>query len=101
MTAPLVSAEPALVESLRLKLSDDGAGLPEKYRVLFSLRNVAGPAAQEALELGARAPRPAPPANADARPPVATSPPPLPRHCTAAAAACRRSAAAATHCAGS
>lgn len=47
--AELVEADPAVVADLARKLMDPATNLPEKYRVLFSLRNVKGQAAQDAL----------------------------------------------------
>lgn len=52
-TLELVEADAETVESLRQKLLDPNTSLPEKYRVMFSLRNVAGHAAHEALLTGA------------------------------------------------
>lgn len=40
------------INKLRNKLEDAATTLPEKYRVLFSLRNVAGPDAHAALAQG-------------------------------------------------
>lgn len=48
----LVDADEAVVHDLQQKLIDSNTTLPEKYRVLFSLRNVKGAAAYDALELG-------------------------------------------------
>lgn len=48
----LVDSTPEVIEDLRCKLTDPTASLPEKYRVLFSLRNVKGQLAQEALLQG-------------------------------------------------
>lgn len=54
MTAPqLVEVADEVVADLKKKLVDPNSSLPEKYRVLFSLRNVKGAAAHDALELGA------------------------------------------------
>ena len=50
--AELVEADPAVVADLTRKLVDPATTLPEKYRVLFSLRNVKGQAAQDALVQG-------------------------------------------------
>lgn len=47
--AELVEVASAKIEELRKELVRPGANLPEKYRVLFSLRNVKGPEAHEAL----------------------------------------------------
>lgn len=52
MTVQLLSAEPETVSRLRAKLLDPNTSLPEKYRVLFSLRNLAGKEAHEALLTG-------------------------------------------------
>ena len=41
-----------VVEALRLKLLSPKTSLPQKYRVLFSLRNIAGEAARQALAEG-------------------------------------------------
>lgn len=43
-----------MVAALEKKVVDAGTSLPEKYRVLFSLRNVAGAAATKALITGSR-----------------------------------------------
>ncbi|GFR42487.1 hypothetical protein Agub_g3282 [Astrephomene gubernaculifera] len=52
MTAPpLVEVDESVVLDLKQKLLDPKTTLPEKYRVLFSLRNVKGAAAHDALEL--------------------------------------------------
>lgn len=48
----LVEVDPAVVADLRAKLVDPATALPEKYRVLFSLRNVKGHEAHEALTQG-------------------------------------------------
>ncbi|GBF91677.1 deoxyhypusine hydroxylase [Raphidocelis subcapitata] len=53
--ASLVKVAPETVASLRAKL-ESGAPLPEKYRVLFSLRNIEGQEAHEALALALRDP---------------------------------------------
>jgi hypothetical protein len=50
--ATLVEAPEDVVASLERKVVDCTASLPEKYRVLFSLRNVAGTAATKALITG-------------------------------------------------
>ncbi len=50
---PLVEVADEVVADLKKKLVDPNSSLPEKYRVLFSLRNVKGAAAHDALELGA------------------------------------------------
>ncbi|KAL6753375.1 deoxyhypusine hydroxylase [Haematococcus lacustris] len=47
--AQLVQSNATTVAGLRAKLLDPATPLPERYRVLFSLRNVAGPDAQAAL----------------------------------------------------
>ena len=44
--------DPSVVAKLKLKLSDSSTTLPQKYRILFSLRNIAGPDAHEAMLLG-------------------------------------------------
>ncbi|PNH10223.1 Deoxyhypusine hydroxylase [Tetrabaena socialis] len=52
MTAPtLLDVEDAVVIDLKQKLLKSSTSLPEKYRILFSLRNVRGAAAHDALEL--------------------------------------------------
>lgn len=50
--ATLVEAPEDVVASLERKVVDAATSLPEKYRVLFSLRNVAGTAATKALITG-------------------------------------------------
>lgn len=50
--ATLVQAPEDVVASLERKVLDTSTSLPEKYRVLFSLRNVAGTAATKALITG-------------------------------------------------
>jgi hypothetical protein len=45
----------AAVDSLRAKLLDQSLGLPQRFRVLFSLRGVATPEAADALLAGAAA----------------------------------------------
>jgi hypothetical protein len=50
--ATLVEAPEDVVSSLERKVIDSTSSLPEKYRVLFSLRNVAGTAATKALITG-------------------------------------------------
>ena len=50
--APLRTADDATIASLRLSLSDDGAPLAARYRALFSLRNLAGEKAEQALVEG-------------------------------------------------
>jgi deoxyhypusine monooxygenase len=89
--ATLVQAPDEVVAALHAKLLTAGS-LPEKYRVLFSLRNVAGPAATRALIAGAcccvcvcvapvrrsccvSTPRRTPPAQAHARRATPTHPP--------------------------
>lgn len=52
--AKLVEVSPEAVQSLEAKLKAPDTPLPEKYRVLFSLRNIEGKEAHEALALGAR-----------------------------------------------
>ncbi|GLC34047.1 hypothetical protein PLESTB_000831600 [Pleodorina starrii] len=47
---PLVEADDSVVLELKNKLVDPKTNLPEKYRVLFSLRSVKGAAAHDALE---------------------------------------------------
>lgn len=54
MTAPpLLEVDESVVLDLKQKLLDPKTTLPEKYRILFSLRNVKGAAAHDALTLGA------------------------------------------------
>jgi len=48
-----------VVEALRLKLLSPKTSLPQKYRVLFSLRNIAGEAARQALAEGETTSHPA------------------------------------------
>lgn len=48
----LIESAPEVIEDLRQKLTDPTSSLPEKYRVLFSLRNVKGPLAHQALLQG-------------------------------------------------
>lgn len=50
--AKLVEVAPEAVEALEAKLRSPETSLPEKYRVLFSLRNIQGREAHEALSLG-------------------------------------------------
>lgn len=50
--ATLVESDSATICSLKTKLICPDTGLPAKYRVLYSLRNVAGPEAHEALAQG-------------------------------------------------
>lgn len=45
-------ADPAAVAKLRNKLVDSSTTLSQKYRILFSLRNLAGSDAHEAMLLG-------------------------------------------------
>jgi len=45
-------ADPAAVAKLRNKLVDSSTTLSQKYRILFSLRNLAGSNAHEAMLLG-------------------------------------------------
>jgi hypothetical protein len=47
--AQLVQAEPEVVQGLRQKLLSEDIDLPSKYRVMYSLRNVAGEDANTAL----------------------------------------------------
>lgn len=49
--AQLVQVAPEAVQSLQAKLKAPETSLPEKYRVLFSLRNIDGKEAHEALSL--------------------------------------------------
>lgn len=49
----LKEASPEVVTSLEAKLKDPSSTLAQKYRVMFSLRNLAGEAAHRALETGA------------------------------------------------
>ena len=51
--ATLVDAPPEVVSALQAKLVAPGTTLAQKYRVLFSLRNVKGEQAHQALETGA------------------------------------------------
>ncbi len=51
----LINADEEVVAGLAAKLVDPAVSLPERYRVLFSLRNVKGKAAHDALALGAGA----------------------------------------------
>ena len=51
--APLRTADDATISSLRLSLVDDEAPLAARYRALFSLRNLAGEKAEQALIEGA------------------------------------------------
>jgi hypothetical protein len=44
--------DPRVVESLRDKFLAPTTSLPEKYRILFSLRNIAGEKAHDAMLLG-------------------------------------------------
>jgi hypothetical protein len=48
----MVEVAEDLVHSLRSKLVDQSTPLSRQYRVLFSLRNIKGEAAREALENG-------------------------------------------------
>jgi hypothetical protein len=50
----------AAVASLRAKLLDQSLGLPQRFRVLFSLRGVGTPDAVDALLAGASSAPPAP-----------------------------------------
>lgn len=50
--AKLVHVSPEAIQSLEAKLKAPETLLPEKYRVLFSLRNIEGREAHEALALG-------------------------------------------------
>ena len=51
MVAERVVSE-AMIKTLREKLTDVHTTLPHKYRILFSLRNIKGEAAREALAAG-------------------------------------------------
>lgn len=51
--AALREADAAVIEALKGKLLDPNTSLPEKYRVLFSLRNIKGSDAHDALLTGA------------------------------------------------
>ena len=51
MVAERVVSESMIVD-LRGKLTDIRTSLPQKYRILFSLRNIKGEAAREALAAG-------------------------------------------------
>jgi hypothetical protein len=44
--------DPRVVESLGDKFVEPTTSLPEKYRILFSLRNIAGEKAHDAMLLG-------------------------------------------------
>ena len=48
----LREVEPSKVELLRQQLVDADTSLPAKYRLLFSLRNIAGRGAHDAMLLG-------------------------------------------------
>jgi deoxyhypusine monooxygenase len=50
--AKLVKVSPEAVASLEAKLLSPDTPLPEKYRVLFSLRNIEGSEAHNALTIG-------------------------------------------------
>ncbi len=54
--APLISVEDGKVDKLEEKLTAGTSSLPEKYRVLFSLRNIAGHRANSAMLTGLRDP---------------------------------------------
>ena len=45
-------ADPEVVAKLRTKLADSSTTLSQKYRILFSLRNLAGSDAHDAMLLG-------------------------------------------------
>ncbi len=45
--------DPQVVEALKRKLVDPSTSLPQRYRVLFSLRNIQGPEAHAAMLEGA------------------------------------------------
>lgn len=47
------TASPAVVSALQVKLLDPATSLPHKYRILFSLRSVAGAEAEAAILRGA------------------------------------------------
>ncbi len=47
------TASPAVVSALQAKLLDPATSLPHKYRILFSLRSVAGAEAEAAILRGA------------------------------------------------
>jgi hypothetical protein len=53
--ATLVQAPEEVVQRLQQKLQADDTSLPDKYRALFSLRNVAGTEATQALTTGEQA----------------------------------------------
>jgi hypothetical protein len=53
MTAGRIVDE-SIVDALCVKLSNPKTSLRDKYRVLFSLRNIAGEAARQALAEGVR-----------------------------------------------
>jgi len=48
----LVQASPEAIHKLHAKLADPSTSLPEKYRCMFSLRNVEGSLANKALLQG-------------------------------------------------
>jgi deoxyhypusine monooxygenase len=50
--AELREVDPSVVAVLREKLAHQSTTLPEKYRILFSLRNIAGKDAHDAMLLG-------------------------------------------------
>lgn len=50
--ATLRDADDAVIAALKSKLQNCSTSLPEKYRILFSLRNLKGPAAHDALQTG-------------------------------------------------
>lgn len=52
--AALVERDDAVVQGLLDKLRNPATSLPAKYRILFSLRGIAGPAAHAAMLEGAR-----------------------------------------------
>lgn len=45
--------DPAVVEALKAKLADPVTSLSAKYRILFSLRNIEGENAHDAMLIGA------------------------------------------------
>ena len=66
--AALVERDSTVVQALQAKLVAPSTSLPQKYRVLFSLRGIAGEEAHAAMLQGECRRRPAP-VLAGARPP--------------------------------
>ncbi len=54
--ASLIDVQPEVVRALESKLKDANTTLAEKYRVMFSLRNIRGETAHAALATGASLP---------------------------------------------